>query len=95
MSLASFSEGQIRIQIQIQIHQPDITINACEDELEYIEDTGAKMAATKTDKHHVSAEEPKEDADEKVLTRTIQFENNRNICIILSVRVVSGISVDF
>ena len=23
------------------------------------------MAATKTDKHHVSAEEPKEDADEK------------------------------
>ena len=31
----------------------------------------------------------------RVLTRTIQFENNRNICIILSVRVVSGISVDF
>ena len=39
-------------------HQPDITINACEDELEYIEDTGTKMAAFKTDKHHVSAEQP-------------------------------------
>ena len=31
----------------------------------------------------------------RVLTRTIQFENNSNICIILSERVVSGISVDF
>ena len=39
-------------------YQPDITIDACEDELENIKDTGTKMAATKTDKDHISAEEP-------------------------------------